>query len=158
MIADRTWIENYLDTQPLGDYRKDDKAILLLPLSHVFGLSLVLTGLVLSYEVFITEGKYKEENFSFLETEQITRMNGVTSLYRWLAEGNVDTSSLRCGLIGGAPLGEKSFLELEGMTKADALRHPNWTMGPKITVDSATLMNKGLEALMKVVAYLFFDF
>lgn len=113
VIAEKTWIENSLDTQPLGDYRKDDKAILLLPLSHVFGLSLVLTGLVLSYEVFIPEGKNKEENFSFIETEQITRMNGVPSLYRWLAEGNVDTSSLRCGLIGGAPLGEKSFLELE---------------------------------------------
>ncbi len=35
--------------------------------------------------------------------------------------------------------------EAAGKTKADALRHPNWKMGPKITIDCATLMNKGLE-------------
>jgi 1-deoxy-D-xylulose-5-phosphate reductoisomerase len=37
--------------------------------------------------------------------------------------------------------------QLSGVTKNDALRHPTWTMGPKITVDSSTLMNKGLEVL-----------
>ena len=39
------------------------------------------------------------------------------------------------------------------MTRADALRHPNWTMGPKITVDSATLMNKGLEVIEAMRLY-----
>ena len=39
------------------------------------------------------------------------------------------------------------------MTKADALRHPNWTMGPKITVDCATLMNKGLEVIEAMRLY-----
>jgi 1-deoxy-D-xylulose-5-phosphate reductoisomerase len=37
--------------------------------------------------------------------------------------------------------------ELEGITPSEALAHPTWTMGPKITVDSATLMNKGLEVI-----------
>ena len=37
--------------------------------------------------------------------------------------------------------------ELAGVTAADALKHPTWKMGPKITIDSATLMNKGLEVL-----------
>ena len=36
------------------------------------------------------------------------------------------------------------------MTKADALRHPNWAMGAKITIDSASLMNKGLELIEAV--------
>ncbi|MBQ9519181.1 MAG: 1-deoxy-D-xylulose-5-phosphate reductoisomerase, partial [Firmicutes bacterium] len=36
---------------------------------------------------------------------------------------------------------------LEGITVADALAHPNWSMGKKITIDSATLMNKGLEVI-----------
>ena len=36
---------------------------------------------------------------------------------------------------------------LKNVTVADALKHPNWSMGPKITVDSATLMNKGLEVI-----------
>ena len=45
----------------------------------------------------------------------------------------------------GGPFRTLSKEELKTVTKEDALRHPNWTMGPKITVDSATLMNKGLE-------------
>src|SRR5439155_8456807 len=36
---------------------------------------------------------------------------------------------------------------LAGVTVADALAHPTWSMGPKITVDSSTLMNKGLEVI-----------
>ncbi|MDO4566568.1 MAG: 1-deoxy-D-xylulose-5-phosphate reductoisomerase [Oscillospiraceae bacterium] len=47
----------------------------------------------------------------------------------------------------GGPFFGKSAAELEGVTVDDALRHPNWSMGRKITVDSATLMNKGLELI-----------
>ena len=47
---------------------------------------------------------------------------------------------------GGAFL-RKSVSELEYVTPADALKHPNWDMGRKITIDSATLMNKGLEVI-----------
>ena len=45
----------------------------------------------------------------------------------------------------GGPFRTLSREELKTVTREDALRHPNWAMGPKITVDSATLMNKGLE-------------
>ena len=38
------------------------------------------------------------------------------------------------------------------MTPADALKHPNWSMGAKVTIDSATLMNKGLELVGSDVA------
>ena len=44
----------------------------------------------------------------------------------------------------GGPFRGRSLASLEGVTKADALRHPNWEMGAKITIDSASLMNKGL--------------
>lgn len=47
----------------------------------------------------------------------------------------------------GGPFRGKSREELEGMTAADALNHPTWKMGGKITVDSASLMNKGLELI-----------
>ena len=47
---------------------------------------------------------------------------------------------------GGPFFGMKTE-ELRGKTKADALKHPNWNMGAKITIDSATLMNKGLELI-----------
>ena len=36
---------------------------------------------------------------------------------------------------------------MEGKSKADALKHPNWSMGQKITIDSATMVNKGLEMM-----------
>ena len=45
----------------------------------------------------------------------------------------------------GGPFYGKKKEELEAVTAADALKHPNWDMGSKITIDSATLMNKGLE-------------
>lgn len=45
----------------------------------------------------------------------------------------------------GGPFFGKILAELENMTAADALKHPNWDMGAKITIDSATMMNKGLE-------------
>ncbi|MDE6506070.1 MAG: 1-deoxy-D-xylulose-5-phosphate reductoisomerase, partial [Eubacterium sp.] len=45
----------------------------------------------------------------------------------------------------GGPFFGKKLEELENVTASDALKHPNWDMGAKITIDSATMMNKGLE-------------
>ena len=53
----------------------------------------------------------------------------------------------------GGPFFGKNREDLANMTKADALRHPNWKMGPKITVDCATLMNKGLEVIEAMRLY-----
>lgn len=47
----------------------------------------------------------------------------------------------------GGPFYGKTREELAGVTAAQALKHPNWSMGNKITIDSATLMNKGLEVI-----------
>ncbi|MEE3457020.1 MAG: 1-deoxy-D-xylulose-5-phosphate reductoisomerase [Lachnospiraceae bacterium] len=47
----------------------------------------------------------------------------------------------------GGPFRGRSFEELKGVTVREALAHPTWTMGPKITVDSATMVNKGLEVI-----------
>lgn len=47
----------------------------------------------------------------------------------------------------GGPFRGKTRKELETMKAADALKHPNWSMGRKITIDSATLVNKGLEVM-----------
>lgn len=47
----------------------------------------------------------------------------------------------------GGPFRSKSKFEIENATRAEALNHPNWKMGEKITIDSATLMNKGLEVI-----------
>lgn len=47
----------------------------------------------------------------------------------------------------GGPFRRKTLEELATVTKAQALRHPNWTMGAKITIDSASMMNKGFEMI-----------
>jgi 1-deoxy-D-xylulose-5-phosphate reductoisomerase len=47
----------------------------------------------------------------------------------------------------GGPFRGKTLSELEHVTRAQALKHPNWSMGDKITIDSATMMNKGLEVI-----------
>ena len=53
----------------------------------------------------------------------------------------------------GGPFFGKTKEELMKVTKADALRHPNWKMGPKITIDCSTLMNKGLEVIEAMRLY-----
>ena len=53
----------------------------------------------------------------------------------------------------GGPFFGKCRAELQNVTAADALRHPNWAMGPKITVDSASMMNKGLEFIEAMRLY-----
>ena len=47
----------------------------------------------------------------------------------------------------GGPFRNSSSVEMHNVTPADAVAHPNWNMGPKISVDSATMMNKGLELI-----------
>ena len=64
--------------------------------------------------------------------------------------GEVRRILLTCS---GGPFYGKTHDELEHMTAADALHHPNWRMGAKITVDSATLMNKGLEVIEAMRLY-----
>jgi 1-deoxy-D-xylulose-5-phosphate reductoisomerase len=54
----------------------------------------------------------------------------------------------------GGPFRGRTRLDLSGVTAREALAHPTWSMGPKITVDSATLMNKGLEL---IEAHFLFD-
>lgn len=53
----------------------------------------------------------------------------------------------------GGPFFGKKREELEAVTVKDALKHPNWSMGAKITVDSATMMNKGLEVIEAMRLY-----
>ena len=69
--------------------------------------------------------------------------------------GNRDPNQIKKLILtcSGGPFYGKSREELGVVTKADALRHPNWKMGPKITIDCATLMNKGLEVIEAMRLY-----
>lgn len=53
----------------------------------------------------------------------------------------------------GGPFRETPLADLEHVTAQQAVRHPNWVMGPKISVDSATMMNKGLELIEAAMLY-----
>lgn len=64
--------------------------------------------------------------------------------------GEVKRLILTCS---GGPFYGKKASELQNMTRKEALQHPNWSMGAKITVDSATLMNKGLEFIEAMHLY-----
>ena len=62
--------------------------------------------------------------------------------------GEGDNGIEKIGLTAsGGPFREKSLNALKHVTRQEALKHPNWDMGNKITIDSASLMNKGLEAI-----------
>jgi 1-deoxy-D-xylulose-5-phosphate reductoisomerase len=69
-------------------------------------------------------------------------------------QGN-QPDDIRCLWItaSGGPFLRKTRAELAKVTAAEALKHPNWSMGPKITIDSATLMNKGLEVIEASVLF-----
>ena len=69
--------------------------------------------------------------------------------------GNTDRREVKRLILtcSGGPFYEKSPEELKHVTRADALKHPNWKMGAKITIDCATLMNKGLEVIEAMRLY-----
>lgn len=70
-----------------------------------------------------------------------------SAIYQCLqGENEKNIQSLILTASGGS-FRDRSRKELEGVTVADALNHPNWSMGAKITIDSATMMNKGLEVI-----------
>lgn len=84
-----------------------------------------------------------------LAAEKGVRLIPVDSEHSALAQCLVgeDPSSVRRLILtaSGGPF--RSRMDLTGVRPEEALRHPNWSMGPKITVDSATLMNKALEVI-----------
>jgi len=69
--------------------------------------------------------------------------------------GSRDQSEIRRLILtcSGGPFYGMDQQALKSVTKADALKHPNWKMGPKITIDCATLMNKGLEVIEAMRLY-----
>jgi 1-deoxy-D-xylulose-5-phosphate reductoisomerase len=69
------------------------------------------------------------------------------ALHQCLRAGRRDEVARLVLTASGGPFRGRTGAELAGVTVADALAHPTWSMGPKITVDSSTLMNKGLEVI-----------
>ncbi len=70
-----------------------------------------------------------------------------SAIFQALEAGHTDDVSKIILTASGGPFREKSLRELAQVTPEQALNHPNWDMGRKISIDSATLMNKGLEVI-----------
>lgn len=70
-----------------------------------------------------------------------------SAIFQCLIGENLDAIDKIILTASGGPFRGKTKAELINITKAEALKHPNWNMGAKITIDSATLMNKGLEVI-----------
>jgi 1-deoxy-D-xylulose-5-phosphate reductoisomerase len=70
-----------------------------------------------------------------------------SAIYQCLRGGRASEVQRIILTASGGPFRGRTRDELRNVTKADALRHPTWNMGAKITIDSSTLMNKGLEVI-----------
>ena len=68
-----------------------------------------------------------------------------SAIFQTLVGENPDRIKKIVLTASGGPFRTHSLKEMENVTVEEALNHPNWAMGPKITIDSATMMNKGLE-------------
>ena len=91
-------------------------------------------------------GAAKENNVAILPVD-----SEHSAIFQCL-EGKPSNKALKKIILtaSGGPFFGKTKSELENMTAADALKHPNWSMGAKITIDSATMFNKGLELIEAV--------
>lgn len=91
-------------------------------------------------------GRAKEKNVPILPVD-----SEHSAIFQCL-QGMNKKSELKSIILtaSGGPFFGKTREELKGVTVAEALKHPNWSMGAKITVDSATMMNKGLELIEAV--------
>lgn len=70
-----------------------------------------------------------------------------SAIFQCLLGESADSVSRLIITASGGPFRNKSLIEMKNASVEDALNHPNWSMGKKITIDSATMMNKGLEII-----------
>ncbi|MTI48028.1 1-deoxy-D-xylulose-5-phosphate reductoisomerase [Sporosalibacterium faouarense] len=98
-------------------------------------------------ETLVTAGEIvmnlaREKNVSILPVD-----SEHSAIFQCLKSGKKNEVSKLILTASGGPFRGLSKNDLEKVTLKDALNHPNWSMGKKITIDSATLMNKGLEVI-----------
>jgi 1-deoxy-D-xylulose-5-phosphate reductoisomerase len=97
-------------------------------------------ALVMAGEIVMKEARKKKTKIIPVDSEHSAVFQCIEGRKRTDIERIILTAS-------GGPFIEKSRREFENISADDALKHPSWNMGKKITIDSATLMNKGLEVI-----------
>ena len=97
-------------------------------------------------EVLVAGGKYVTELVKKHKVKLLPVDSEHSAIFQAISGRSEDVSKIILTASGG-PFYGKSCEDLKRVTLKDALKHPNWSMGHKITIDSATLMNKGLEVI-----------
>ncbi|MFY9421922.1 MAG: 1-deoxy-D-xylulose-5-phosphate reductoisomerase [Bacilli bacterium] len=102
--------------------------------------------LLANKETLVVAGEIINQLLKEYHTELIPIDSELSALHQCLHAGSGDVERLIITASGG-PFRNLTRDELENVSVEDALRHPNWKMGPKITIDTATMANKGLEVI-----------
>jgi len=99
-------------------------------------------------ETLVTAGQIVMQEAKARDVKIIPVDSEHSAIFQCL-EGNGQHSAVKRLILtaSGGPFLGRTKKELQSVTPAEALKHPNWNMGNKITIDSATLMNKGLEVI-----------
>lgn len=115
ILSQNNLISNLQASAPLGGYQRDDVALGALPMDHVFGLALLTGAIVLRHCLYLTPGGDLDAVLSVIQSQGITRMNGVPALYLNMAAKRdaYDLHSLRCGFIGGGLCTAAQFEKIE---------------------------------------------
>jgi 1-deoxy-D-xylulose-5-phosphate reductoisomerase len=102
-------------------------------------------------ETLVTGGHLVDLVLAGAGGDRIDRLRPIDSehsaIWQCLAGERLDEVRRLILTASGGPFRDRPPAELEGVTPADALAHPTWRMGPKVTIDSATLVNKAFEAI-----------
>ena len=102
-------------------------------------------------ETLVTGGHLVEKLMADLGGDPLERLRPIDSehsaIWQCLAGERLEEVARLILTASGGPFRDRPAGELEDVTAAQALAHPNWQMGPKITIDSATLVNKAFEAI-----------
>jgi len=104
--------------------------------------------LVMAGKLVINLAKEKKVNIIPVDSEH----SAIFHLLKAYSENNDEVSEIILTASGG-PFRKLSLQEMEKVTVEDALTHPTWKMGPKITIDSASMANKGLEIIEACVLF-----
>lgn len=100
-----------------------------------------------SKEILVMAGKFVMAKAREKGTHVLPLDSEHNAIFQCLqGERSVDVDKIILTASGG-PFRHYTAEQMQGITKADALRHPNWDMGPKVTIDSSTMANKGLEVI-----------
>jgi 1-deoxy-D-xylulose-5-phosphate reductoisomerase len=106
---------------------------------------MVLAGKLINKEIKKKNSELQKEGKPLIQLFPIDSEH--SAIWQSLRSGQpkeIERIFLTCS---GGPFRNKTTEELQGLTVEDALRHPTWNMGKRITIDSATLMNKGFEVI-----------